>query len=143
MASSEQQMIVHPGVVDHLENETVYIRILSQSACATCHAKGACSIAEEEDKIITVHPPDYLSFKPGDQVTIRMKQSLGKKALFLGYILPLIILVASIGIFIWVFTDEGLAALLSILLLGPYYFILYLLRDKLKQQFHFSIYSRD
>jgi sigma-E factor negative regulatory protein RseC len=141
MANSNQHVIVHPGVVDHCGHDKVFVRILSQSACSTCQVKGACSIAEVEEKIIEIQPVDPENYKPGDQVTVRMKQSLGRKALILGYIIPLIILVVAIIVFTLVLNNEGLAALLSILLLVPYYTVLYFLRDKLKQQFSFSLYS--
>jgi sigma-E factor negative regulatory protein RseC len=143
MASPDQSIIIHPGIVDHLEDDKVFVKVLSQSACASCYAKGACSIAEVEEKIIEVRPPDYKDFKPGDPVTVRMKQSLGRKAVILGYILPLIILVVSIVLFVLILKNEGLAALISIILLIPYYLVLYLLRKKLKQQFSFSIYRED
>jgi sigma-E factor negative regulatory protein RseC len=141
MANPNQQVIVHPGIIDRCEEDKVFVRILSQSACSTCQVKGACSIAEVEEKIIEVQPSDVESYRPGDHVTVRMKQSLGRKALVLGYIIPLIILVTAIIIFAMVLNNEGLAALLSILLLVPYYTVLYVLRGKLKQQFSFSIYA--
>jgi sigma-E factor negative regulatory protein RseC len=141
MTGSDQHLIIHPGIVDHLDREMVYVRVLSQSACATCHAKGACSIAEVEDKIIEVHDHGHKPYHPGDQVTVRMKQSLGRKAVLLGYIIPLVILVVSVVTFVSVLNNEGLAALISLLLLAPYYFLLYLFRNKLKSQFTFSIYS--
>jgi sigma-E factor negative regulatory protein RseC len=143
MANPNQHVIVHPGIIDHCGEDKVFVRILSQAACSTCEVKGACSIADVEEKIIEIQPADPGNYKPGDHVTVQMKQSLGRKALLLGYILPLIILVSAILVFALLLDNEGLAALLSILLLAPYYIILYFLRDKLKQQFRFSIYAGD
>jgi sigma-E factor negative regulatory protein RseC len=143
MANQNQQIIIHPGIVDHLEGDKVFVRILSQSACATCHVKGACSMADMEEKLIEVQTPEYLKYNPGDNVTVRLKQSLGRKAVMLGYVVPLVILVASIVFFTLALNNEGLAALLSILILVPYYIVLWMLRDKLKKQFSFSLYSGD
>lgn len=141
MSDSINQIIIHPGVVDHIDHDKVFVRILSQSACATCHAKGACSISEVEEKIIEVRTTDQANYHKGDHVTVRMKQSAGKKAVVLGYIVPLVILVTSIIILVSFMDHEGLAALIALLLLGPYYLILYFLRNKLKEEFKFSLYN--
>ena len=143
MTGPDQSIIIHPGIVDHIEKGKVFVRILSQSACSACHAKGMCSVSEVEDKIIEVDVTNEEAYKNGEQVTVRMQQKLGRKAVILGYVVPLVILVASIITFVTVLKNEGLAALFSMLMLVPYYFILYLLRKKLKQQFSFSIYSGD
>ena len=141
MGKLTQQIIIHPGIVDHLGKDTVFVRILSQSACSTCHAKEACMVSEVEEKIIETTPQTNRSYKPGDHVTVRMKLSTGRKAVLLGYVIPLVILVASIITFLLLLKNEGLAALISLSLLVPYYAGLYLMRDKLKQQFNFTLYS--
>jgi sigma-E factor negative regulatory protein RseC len=135
----EPGAIIHPGIVEEVTPERVLVRILSQSACSTCHAKGACSVSETEEKVIEVENPGPGEWKPGQQVMVAMDQSLGLKAVFLGYLLPLIILVASVIVFLAWFNDEGLAALISILMLAPYYLVLYLFRSRLKKRFSFRI----
>lgn len=70
---------------------------------------------------------------------VKMEESLGHKAVLMGYVLPLIVLVGSIVLFLSFFKNEGLAALLSILMLVPYYFILYLFRKRLRKEFRFRI----
>ena len=143
MAKSHENIIIHPGIVDHLGKDSVFVRILSQSACSTCHAKGACSISESEEKIIETQQTGRHNYKAGDPVTVRMKQSTGQKAVMLGYVIPLVILTASIITLLSIFEDQGVAALVSLLLLVPYYFALYLIRDRLKQHFSFRIYSEN
>jgi sigma-E factor negative regulatory protein RseC len=143
MKNNGHQIIIHPGVVELVEQDRVFVRVLAQSACSSCHARGACSISEVEEKRVEVRTDNPLAYKPGDQVTVRMKQSLGQKAVVLGYVLPLILLVISIVTLVTLLDNEGVAALLSILLLVPYYIILYFLRGRLKQHFSFSIYSGD
>jgi sigma-E factor negative regulatory protein RseC len=136
---SAKSDITHPGIVDSTENGTIHVKILSQSACSTCHAKGMCSIAEMEEKIVDI--PDIYDgkYNSGDNVTITMKKSLGAKAVLLGYILPfLIVLIALIAI-LTVTGNEGVAALISIGLLVPYYLLLYYFKDKLSREFTFHI----
>jgi len=70
---------------------------------------------------------------------VKMDESLGWKAVVLGYVLPFIVLIVSIIIFLSLMKNEGFAALLSIFMLIPYYTGLYLLRNKLSKEFRFRI----
>lgn len=131
--------IIHPGIIESISGDKVFIRILSQSACSSCHAKGACTIADVEEKIIEAELDPSRNRKPGEQVMVKMEESLGHKAVLMGYVLPLIVLVGSVILFLSLFKHEGLAAVLSILMLVPYYFILYLFRKRLRKEFRFRI----
>lgn len=131
--------IIHPGIIEKISGDKVFIRILSQSACSSCHAKAACTIADVEEKIIEAELDPAGNRKPGEEVMVKMEESMGHKAVLMGYVLPLIVLVGSIILFLSLFKNEGLAALLSILMLVPYYFALYLFRNRLKKEFRFRI----
>lgn len=135
----ESGTIIHPGIVQSVSSDKVLVKILSQSACSTCHAKGACSVAGVEEKIIEVEGQGTGAWKPGQQVMVKMEQALGLKAVIIGYLIPLIVLVLSVIIFLSIVNNEGLAALLSILMLLPYYVILYLFRERLGKRFRFRI----
>jgi sigma-E factor negative regulatory protein RseC len=131
--------IIHPGIIESIHGDKVSVRILSQSACSSCHAKGACTIADVEEKIIEADLDPSDKRKAGDQVMVRMEESLGRKAVLMGYVLPLVVLLASIIVFLSLLKHEGLAALLSILMLVPYYLTLYLFRKRLQKEFRFKI----
>jgi len=68
-----------------------------------------------------------------------MKQSLGNFAVFLGYILPFLVLLATLIISISAGLSEGIAGLLSLGILVPYFFVLYQLRSKLSKKFSFQL----
>ena len=131
--------IRHPGRIEKVEGDKILVRILSQSACGTCQAKGMCNVAEVEEKIVEVFNDHSHEWKPGMQVTVLMSRSLGAKAVFLGYVLPLIVLTVSIILFVSLIGNEGFAALLSLAMMVVYYAMLYLFRDSLKKRFDFSI----
>ena len=131
--------IIHPGIIESIQGDKVSVRILAQSACSSCHAKGACVVAEVEEKIIEADPGHSGNWKPGDQVMVKMEETMGRKAVFMGYVLPLVVLVVSIIIFLSLLKDEGLAAVLSLLMLGPYYLTLFLFRKRLQKEFRFRI----
>ncbi len=134
----EPGSIFHPGIIQEVRNNKILVRILAQSACSSCHAKGACGISEIEEKVIEINH-DEGSWKPGQHVMVKMEQSAGHKAVFLGYIMPLIVLIVSIIVFIILLKNEGLAAVLSLMMLAGYYLVLFIFRDKLKKNFIFSI----
>ncbi|MCF8364189.1 MAG: SoxR reducing system RseC family protein [Bacteroidales bacterium] len=135
----EDDLVKHQGIISEISRENIKVSIIAQSACASCHAKGFCSAADMQEKIIDVKNPGNFDQKAGDFVTITMKKKLGNKAVLYGYFLPFILLMATLIGSLSYFEDEGLAGLASLAVLIPYYFALYLLKDKLKESFEFQI----
>jgi sigma-E factor negative regulatory protein RseC len=96
-------------------------------------------MSEMEEKRVFVELPPEHSFKSGQQVNVMMKQSLGNFAVFLGYILPFLVLLLTLIISISVGLGEGVAGLLALGILVPYYFVLYRLRNRLGRKFSFQL----
>lgn len=136
--SSKSNVIEHLGRVEAITANDIRVVIISQSACASCHAKGACTASDVAEKQVVVSKP-FHSYTVGETVKVTMKQSLGYKALFLGYILPLIVLLVSLFVFNAIGFSEGISGLLSLGVLGPYYFILYVFRKRIEKEFYFDI----
>ncbi|MCF8331132.1 MAG: SoxR reducing system RseC family protein [Bacteroidales bacterium] len=134
-----QDLITHPGQIVSVDKKELHVQILSMSACASCHAKGFCSAADMQDKIVDVKNIYEQAYQPGDKVTLVLKRTKGKHAVFLGYILPFLIVLLSLIIFTLTLESEGLAGLISLAFLVPYYIILYLKRDQLNERFDFRI----
>jgi sigma-E factor negative regulatory protein RseC len=63
----------------------------------------------------------------------------GNKAAVLAYLIPILLLLAVLFVCLGLGLNEGIAALISIVALVPYYIVLYLKRDKLKQKFEYNI----
>ena len=129
--------IEHDGIVQKSDINSVIVRISSETACTGCHAAGSCNMSGIEEKIVEVQGSYNVS--PGDNVTILMKKSMGYKALFLGYILPFILLVLTLVILLSISLPEGTAGLLSLGMLGIYYLLLYLSRSRIGNAFNFTI----
>lgn len=130
--------IIKTGVVDHFDDKNIFIRIVSVSACASCESKGSCTTAESAEKLIEVDRNTAPDVKPGQQVKVSMNSRNGTLAVLLGYGMPFIILIISL-IILTNYMSEGIAGLISISLLLPYFAGLYFFRNLLKQQFRFSI----
>lgn len=134
-----QEIISHEGIVTKISNDELEIKILAQSACAACHAKNACGMGEQAEKILTVPRPQGQDFSLDQKVNVKMAIGQGNKAAVLAYLIPIILLLAVLFVCLGLGLSDGLSALISIVALIPYYIILYLKRDKLKQKFEYII----
>ena len=134
-----EETISHEGVVTKITDDELEIKILAQSACAACHAKSACGMGEQAEKILTVPRPKGKDFAIGQKVNVRMAIGQGNKAAVLAYLIPILLLLAVLFACLGLGVNEGLSALISIVALVPYYIVLYLKRDKLRKQFDYTI----
>lgn len=133
------QDIRHQGVVDSVDGQTVIVRITQSSACGGCQARNICRAAESKDKLVEVHTADAHTFVKGQAVTVAGAESLGMKAVAFAFGLPLLLLVAALVTVIAVTGSEKMAAIAALGILVPYYVVLFLLRDRIKKDFQFSI----
>ena len=136
---NNQETISHEGIVTKITDDELEIKIVSQSACAACHAKSACGMGEQAEKILTVPRPKDQNYSLMQKVNVTMAIGQGNKAAVLAYLIPIVLLLAVLFICLGVGLNEGLSALISIVVLIPYYTILYLQRDKLRKRFEYRI----
>lgn len=133
-----EKRISHEGVVDSLEGNEVLVRITSYAACRDCHARGVCNVTEEKEKYLRIKagPQGYTI---GDKVRVILARSLGFRALFLGYILPFLLVLAVLLVATAAGASELAAGLISLAVLPPYYVGLKFFRSKLDRQFSFFL----
>lgn len=134
------KIVTHKGKVIHLEGLDVRVMIESMSACAACHAKGMCTLSDKEDKIIDIKVSAERAAKlnVGDEVVVAVSQQRGMQAVLLAYILPAIVVILSL-ILLLKLLPEPIAILSALAVLGIYYYVLYLFRNKLNAKFIMSI----
>ena len=128
----------HIGSVQEVTSNDIIVKILSQSACAACHAKGACGMSDTAEKTVVVHEPNH-SYVVGQSVRVILKESLGFKALALGYLFPFTVVFILLVVLTVLGVSELKAGLLSIASLIPYYIGLHFFNDKISKQFTFDI----
>lgn len=138
--SNSTKTVDHIGMVQEVTNSDVVVRILSQSACAGCHASGTCGMADSTEKLVVVHKPNH-SYIVNQSVKVTLKQSLGFKALLIGYVMPFLLVLFTLLILTSLGLPEARAGLSSLSILVPYYAGLYLLKDRISKQFTFDIES--
>jgi len=132
------ETICHSGIIKSIDNQHIVITVLSQAACVSCHAKGACSSSDIQEKEIEITKWQG-EYTPGERVEIISNESQGFRAVFLAYVLPLVLMV-TVLVFVSNATDnEVIAAFGALIILTSYYFILYIYRKKLMKSLKFDI----
>lgn len=132
------ETICHSGIVKSIDNQHIVISVLSQAACVSCHAKGACSSSDIQEKEIEI--TKWLGeYAPGEHVEIISNESQGFRAVFLAYVLPLVFMVTELVVVLIATDNEVIAALGALIILSSYYFILYIFRKKLMKSLKFDI----
>lgn len=134
-----EENISHEGIITKITDDELEIKILAQSACAACHAKSACTMGDQAEKILTIPRPEGREFHLLQKVNVVMAVGQGNKAAVLAYLLPIVLLLAVLFVCLGLGLGEGLSALIGILALVPYYLVLYLRRDKLKKRFEYLV----
>ena len=131
--------IRHSGKVVEITPELTRVEIISESACSACHAKGLCSLGESKVKVVEVPTSAWMNLKVGDTVDVLLKTSMGFKAVWLAYAVPLVVLVAALMGLLASGVGEVFAALGSIALVALYYLVIWLFRNRLRNEYTFKI----
>ena len=131
-------VIDHEGRVGQVSAGTAKVVIDSQSACASCHAKGACSAADKTEKVLDV-PLRGLSVTEGETVRVQISKRMGLRAVALGYIYPFLVLMVVLVTLTAAGFSELRAGLFALLSLLPYYLVVWLLRDRIANAFTFKL----
>ena len=136
---AKKNEITHTGKIMEINPDFTTVQIVVSSACSECHAKGLCGMSEEQDKIIMVPTDPYTVRSVGDEVMVKTKMTMGLKAVWISYVIPLIILMILILSLSTVMDNEFLRGGTAVAGVGIYYFIIWLFKDKLSDQFEFYI----
>ena len=137
MSSSSE--ISHRGRIVAITPEVTTVEIVSESACAACHAKGLCSLGDSQAKLVELPTRGWDNYSVGQEVNVVLRASMGHKAVWLAYVIPLLILVAALLGTLSAGGSELLAGLCSIGAIALYYLVIWLLRGRLRKEYIFNI----
>ncbi|WP_273276979.1 SoxR reducing system RseC family protein [Maribacter polysiphoniae] len=134
---SEKDAYVHSGVISKKDNGSLIVSLDENVHCESCRAKSTCGISESGSKEVEISSTDE-SFALNEQVNVILKKGLGLKAVFWAYIFPFLLMVLTLMVSS-LFLKEWMAGILSLLILVPYYLLLYVLRNVFKKTFKISV----
>ena len=132
-------IIKHRGIVEKVEGAHVVVRIVQTSACAACSAKGLCNASESKEKQIDVFEAGA-SYRIGEEVVLCGSTSMGMRAVFLAFGIPMLLLLFALFVSMQVTDGDALASsLVALFAVVPYYLVIYFMKDKLNSTFSFTI----
>lgn len=135
-----EDCVEQKGIVIKKQEDKLVVKIEQKSTCSSCHARGACTSLDKKDKEIEIKTKDTQNYNIGDEVIITISTKLGLKAVFIAFVLPLILLVIALFLSIKLFSlTQSLSALVSLLVVAAYYFFLYKQNLFLSKEFNFLI----
>ena len=135
---SSSHAVEHQGRIAEIKGDIVKIDLLDVSSCSACHAHDICVAARAERKTVEIRKQSA-DYRIGDHVTVIFEESMGLKALFLGYLLPFFLLISTLFIASSFIKRELYAGLVALSVLFPYYVLLFFYRDHLKETFAFKV----
>jgi len=133
------ESIHHSGVVEQIDGTKCYVRILQHSACSDCAAHKLCNSSESKEKIVEALFMDD-GIKVGDAVDVEGTVSQGLHAVYICYLIPLVLMI--FFLFLGYYLGGDLVGIAFILLfLVFYYSMLYLYRNRIGKHFGFSVHK--
>ena len=137
--AEETEAFVHTGVVSEMKGSSIIVALDENVHCESCSARGACGVTDSVNKTVEVINPEG-TFKLNQPVEVVLKKNLGQKAVFWAYIFPFLLMLATL-VTASLFVEEWMAGLLSLLILIPYYGMIYALKNYFKKTFRVSVLS--
>ena len=133
------EQVMHTGKVVSMTPQLTTVQIVSHAACSECHAAGLCGMSEYTEKAIQVPTDPYASYAVGDEVQVVLKASMGFKAVWIAYVLPLVVLLAVALGLIALGVSEVVSGLAGLAAVGVYYLMVWLFRERLQNEYVFTI----
>lgn len=137
--AAPQTEITHAGRIVDINPEFTTVEFVSESACASCHAKGLCGVGESKIKSVMVRTSAWEPHQIGDEVELCLRRVMGYKAVMIAYGLPLVVLVAALFISTAAGAGELASGLIAIASVIVCYLVIALFRDRLRNVYSFYI----
>ncbi|MBR1573671.1 MAG: SoxR reducing system RseC family protein [Bacteroidales bacterium] len=131
------ESVSHSGVIRSVGPEKTVVEILSQSACASCHAQGLCTAADAVTKAVEV--PSAPGFQVGETVTVQLRESMGFQAVLLCYVIPVLLLLGIVVGLSYTSLHELWVGLAGVAAVGLWYGVLWLLRGHIARDYVFTM----
>jgi len=135
----EKDQVEHEGIIKKISVNSVKVGFIKQPSCNGCYVKDICNLEQRSNEVIEIVCSDIRQFSVGDKVKIKIRQSIGLKAVLIAYFFPFLLIIVSLFIMTPLLKQEIKAAIISLLMLVPYYLIIYIYRNKIKKEINFTL----
>ena len=127
--------ITHEATVVDIVKDTIILELIRTEACGNCSIKEIC----HKKKNLQAKVDNPQEFANGQKVNVFIAEKQAFTAIFLGYVLPLILVLLSLFITLHFTKDEVLAATCSLIIFPLYFLVLYKFNKKLQKVLSVSV----
>lgn len=132
--------IEHNGIIEHIDGKHIKVRIVQSSACSSCQAKAICSSSESKEKVVDIYVNSSENYAIGEQVNVCASETMGRNAVILAFVIPLIVMIICITLSIrYLKINELISIAISLMFLALYYWILSISKKRISKKFSFWI----
>lgn len=129
----------HMGLVTESSNSRLKISLVG-SGCSACH-KSLCMLGDSKAKEVEI-PYKENELRAGDEVIVRINPSSGYQAVVLLYFVPFLLILLMLTGMLRAGYNEGISGLTSLLILGPYFGVLYTFRKVISTRCKMEVVKR-
>lgn len=122
--------------------QCLWVRVCRREACGSCAARSACSLQTSSRQIFRIPIDRQQNFRPGQSILIEITPKSGFLAVFWAYLLPLFLMLSTLLLVNTLTKNELTAGIFSIIILVPYYLVLFLNQKYFNQKFNFKILEK-
>lgn len=137
--TTQSEYLEHIGLVIDTKGGHLKIALIG-SGCSGCH-NSLCMLGSSKAKEIDLVSNEN-SLHVGDEVLVKVNPTSGYKAVMLLYIFPFVLMMLALFFVANAGYSEGMAGLVSLFVLLPYFFIIYLFKKSLAGQCNFEVMKR-
>lgn len=132
--------IEHNGIIEHIDGKHIKVRIVQSSACSSCQAKAICTSSESKEKVVDIYVNSSENYAIGEQVNVCASETMGRNAVILAFVIPLIVMIICITLSIrYLMINELISIAISLMFLALYYWILSISKNRISKKFSFWI----
>lgn len=131
--------MLHSGTVIGNKDGILSVDIIRQEACGHCNASSTCRVLNGKHRCLEIECKNASDFNIGDTVTVEISERTGLKAVFIAYVLPLIVLVIALATAILCGASEAVAALVALCITAVYYIVIYLFKSRIDDWTKFKV----
>ena len=132
--------IEHNGIIEHIDGKHIKVRIVQSSACSSCQAKAICTSSESKEKVVDIYVNSSENYAIGEQVNVCASETMGRNAVILAFVIPLIVMMICITISIkYLMANELMSIAISLMFLALYYWMLSISKNRISKKFSFWI----
>lgn len=129
----------HVGIVTESQGNHVKISLLG-TGCSGCH-NSLCMLGSSKAKEVDLVAIEN-GFLAGDEVLVKINPKSGYKAVTMMYLVPFVLIMITLIFVAHAGYGEAVTGIASLLVLLPYFFMIYLLKKSFAKQCKFEVVKR-